>query len=103
MSTPVWLDLEAAKVAPPADEQERTRIYLANASRLPWLDLRNHVGQWVALRWDGLAVLAAHEDSAAIDAALATHGIDPESVLFQYVPRDDEPVIEHGSQLEIVA
>jgi hypothetical protein len=73
---------------PPTDRKARVRAFLANRHRL-FDVLGPHRGNWVAINWDGTAVLAAAPDLLALERLLSDAGIDPQAVAFERVPDDD--------------
>jgi hypothetical protein len=86
---------------PPSDPKERMRIYLASRDILPAQERLNHTGEWIAIRWDGAAILASDRDHAKLIGKLRDDSIPMADVWLEYVP-GAEPMIEPNSEIEIV-
>lgn len=87
---------------PPADSRERMGIFLENQGKLPFEEFQKHPGKWVAIRWDGLAILDSDADLVELGKRLRQRGIDPEDAVYDYVPEPGAIMIEHGTDFELI-
>ena len=77
------------------------RIYLANLNRLGARERDEFAGKWIAIRWDGLAVLESDQDLMVVREKLRTKGLDPDDVFFEFVPVPGAAMVEHGGEIDI--
>ncbi len=61
-----------------------------NQRAFPVEELWKYAGQQVAWSWDGTRILAAAPDDAQLFQKLTELGIDPQRVVFDYVPDPDK-------------
>jgi len=75
---------------PPTDPKERMRIYLANRPNLPVEQVTRFAGQWVAIQWDGTAVVDGAPDLDTLLRKLHDNGFNSEHVGFQFVADSED-------------
>jgi hypothetical protein len=102
MSSPAHL-VVSGYFPPPADKKVRVRTYLANRGKITDEERQKFQGQWIAVRWDGLEILAGDADLIALRDRLSNPGIDPEDAVYSQVHGPNEILIEHGSEIEIIS
>lgn len=87
---------------PPMDNRERMGIFLENQGKLAFEEFQKHPGKWVAIRWDGLAILDSDSDLVELGNRLRQRGIDPQDAVYDYVPESGAIMIQHGSEIELI-
>src|SRR5437899_2344811 len=70
---------------PPADRKLRMKVFLTNRPHLSLAEWMRHMNQWVAISWDGTAIVASDPDLVKLDQKVRDLGIDPEYVGFEFV------------------
>jgi hypothetical protein len=65
-------------------------LFNENLNKIPFEELLPHAGRRVAWSMDGTRVLASGHDDAELLQALAALGIQPDEVVWGYVPGEDE-------------
>jgi hypothetical protein len=67
--------------------------HVENRARLTGEDLRPFLGKHVAWNLEGTAIVASGDDERAVFLAVEAAGLNPEEVVFAYVPEPNEVMV----------
>jgi len=68
-------------------------LFNENVKRLPSEDIRRYAGKKVAWDLDGTRFLASGRDYEELKGNLEKAGVNPTSVVWGYIPSDDEHAV----------
>jgi hypothetical protein len=64
-------------------------VFRPNRAQFPVEELWKYAGMWVAFSLDGRSILSSCPDIARLEQQLVEAGVDPQDVVFEFVPEED--------------